>query len=131
MKKTDVSINELTKAVETLEKGIVFSQRVQNDSEQFLIARDACIQRFEYCIEVAWKVAMKKLGSQTKFAKPAIREMARADLIASAEEWLTFIDARNESSHSYDEKVAQRVYSTILKFLAQAKVLITNLNSMS
>lgn len=59
---------------------------------------------------------MKKLGSTCKFAKPAIREMARADLISSAEEWLDFIEARNSSSHSYDEEVAQKVFLQIRQF---------------
>lgn len=80
---------------------------------QFKIARDACIQRFEYCIELSWKVAVKKLGSTPKFPKQAIREMARADLIDSAETWLDFIEARNNSSHSYAEDVAKKVF---LKF---------------
>ena len=46
---------------------------------------------------------MRKLGSQTKFAKPAVREMACGDLIGSADVWLGFIETRNECSHSYDE----------------------------
>ncbi len=39
--------------------------------------RDACIQRFKYCIELSWTTSMKALGSATVAAKPAIQEMAR------------------------------------------------------
>lgn len=97
-----LSTDELSKAISTLEEALVFAETVKINPVQFKIARDACIQRFEYCIELSWKVSMKKLGSQTKFPKQAIREMARADLISSAEIWLDFIEARNNSSYSYD-----------------------------
>ncbi len=96
----------------------------------FQIIRDACIQRFEYCIELSWKVALKKLGSTTKFPKQAIREMARADLINSAEQWLDFIEARNESSHSYDEPTAIKVYAQILLFRTEVKKLSVKLQAL-
>jgi len=90
----------------------------------------ACIQRFEYCIELSWKISMKKIGSQTKFPKPAAREMARADLVESAEVWLEFIEARNQTSHSYDEKIARKVFEQILKFAKESKILLKNLRAM-
>lgn len=116
---SNISLEELTKAVATLEEALEFSKQVQAHQIQFKIARDACIQRFEYTIEFSWKVAVKKLGSQTKFPKQAIREMARADLISSAEMWLDFIEARNSSSHSYDEETATKVFQQIILFQAQ------------
>lgn len=124
------SSDELSKAIATLEEALVFAETVKHNPVQFKIARDACIQRFEYCIELPWKVAMKKLGSQTKFPKQAIREMARADLIVSAEAWLDFIEARNNSGHSYDEDVAQKVFSEILSFQKEVKLLHSNLDKL-
>lgn len=124
------SIDELEKAVNTLKEALHFAERARQDLLQFKIVRDACIQRFEYCIELSWRVSMKKLGSQTKFAKPAIREMARADLIDSAELWLGFIEARNDSSHSYDEDVAQRVFIEIQKYQPEAERLLSRLRSL-
>lgn len=73
---------------------------------------------------------MKKLGSQTKFAKPAVREMARADLVDSAEVWLDFIEARNNTSHSYDENVAAKVFSEIQKFSVACESLIVRLKGL-
>ena len=74
---------------------------------------------------------MRKLGSQTKFAKPAAREMARGDLIDSADVWLGFIEARNESSHSYDENVARKVFAEILKFEVAMDDLMPRLRKLS
>jgi nucleotidyltransferase substrate binding protein (TIGR01987 family) len=126
-----LSIEELKKAIDTLNEAIEFSQNVKANPVQFKIARDACIQRFEYCIELSWKVSMKKLGSTTKFAKPAVREMARSDLISSAETWLDFIEARNNSSHSYDEDVAQKVFTEILIFQKEVQSLCLKLGQLA
>lgn len=127
---TTVSVEELFKAIATLEEALDFAQKNENNKVHFQIIRDACIQRFEYCIELSWKVALKKLGSTTKFPKQAIREMARADLINSAEQWLDFIEARNESSHSYDEPTAIKVYAQILLFRAEVKKLSVKLQAL-
>ncbi len=126
-----LSVEELEKAISTLNEALKFADQVSQNESQFKIARDACIQRFEYCIELSWKVSMKKLGSQTKFAKPAVREMARADLIDSAEMWLDFIEARNNSSHSYDEEVAQKVFVEIKKYQIESSNFLLRLKKLA
>lgn len=70
------------------------------------------------------------MGSQIAAAKPAIREMARNDLIADAEQWLRFIEARNNTSHSYDQDVAKKVFEEIEHFLPACKSLISKLESL-
>lgn len=125
------SLDEYLKALKTLKEALDFSDQVRTNETNFKIARDACIQRFEYCIELSWKLSMRKLGSQTKFAKPAIREMARANLISSAETWLGFIEARNNSSHSYDEEVAANVFKEIHKFYIEAEKLLLELQKLA
>ena len=127
---TQISIEELKKAVQTLEEALQFAEASKANITQYKIIRDACIQRYEYCIELAWKVSVKKLGSDVKYPKQAIREMARADLISSAEIWLDFIEARNNSSHSYDEDVATKVFQQILLFHTKAKDLISQLQKL-
>lgn len=124
---SSLSLEELKKVSAALNEALEFARDSSGNESRFKIARDACIQRFEYCIELAWKVSIKKLGSQTKFPKQAVREMARADLIESAEAWLDFIEARNNTSHSYDERIASKVYEQILLFQSHVKSLISNL----
>lgn len=127
---SSLSTDELENTLETLSQAIDFAAQVKDNQDQFKIARDACIQRFEYSIELSWKVCMKKLGSQTKFAKPTVREMARADLIDSVETWLDFIEARNNSSHAYDEDVAKKVFEEILKFRGESGKLLEGLKKL-
>lgn len=127
-----VSLDELNKAVLSLEEAIgLYTGASANDVIAKKAFRDACIQRFEYSIELSWKTAMKVLGSATAAAKPAIREMARNGLILNPEIWMTFIEARNESSHSYDEEVAARVFRKIQEFHPEARLLIDKLNRLA
>ena len=122
-----VSIVELQKAVGSLEEAIELYKNARNDIEKRAF-RDAAIQRFEFSIELSWKTSMKVLGSTTAAAKNAIREMARNNLIDNPEAWLNFLEDRNETSHSYDEDIAQKVYLAILNFLPLAKSLVLKLN---
>lgn len=122
-----ISIVEFEKAVRSLEEAIELHDGAKSDSERKAF-RDAAIQRFEFSIELSWKISMKVLGSTTAAAKIAIREMARNNLIDNPVAWIKFIEDRNETSHSYDELVAQKVYSVIVDFLPHAKKLILKLN---
>lgn len=125
-----LSITELTKAIGSLEEALNLHDSAKTDSLEQRAFRDACIQRFEYCIELAWKVAMKALGSTTAAAKPAVREMARSNLIANPVEWIEFIEARNHSSHSYDDQIANKVFYQIRKFLPAVKGLTGQLQKI-
>lgn len=123
------STSEFKKAIDSLKTSIeLYNNSLNEPNEDARLAfRDACIQRFEYCIELSWKTSMKILGSMTSAAKPAIREMARNNLIADAEPWLKFIEARNNSSHSYDEDVAKKVFIEIELFFPEANKLLATL----
>jgi nucleotidyltransferase substrate binding protein (TIGR01987 family) len=121
------STAELKKAIESLKTSLeLYNNSLNEPNEDARLAfRDACIQRFEYCIELSWKTSMKVLGSATAAAKPAVREMARNNLILDAELWLKFIEARNNSSHSYDEEVAKKVFIEIELFFPEVNKLLT------
>lgn len=126
-----LTLIEFEKAITSLEVSLtVLHSSTALDETIMKIYRDACIQRFEYSIEMAWKISMKFLGSQTMAAKPAIREMARNNLITNPDLWLSFIDARNETSHSYEEDVAIRVLQKIELFFPEAQKLILKLKTL-
>ena len=57
--------------------------------------------------------------------RPAVREMARNNLIEDPQIWFEFIEARNKSSHSYDEDIAQSVFSVIRKFSVEVAKLVS------
>jgi nucleotidyltransferase substrate binding protein (TIGR01987 family) len=123
-----VSINEYEKALKALSEAIHFAQQRTLEVEQ-KIARDAVIQRFEFCVELAWKCSAKVLGSQSTAAKPVIREMLQNAFISNSDLWFDFIDARNKSSHSYEEAVAREVFRVAKDFLEPGQKLLEILKS--
>jgi nucleotidyltransferase substrate binding protein (TIGR01987 family) len=95
------------------------------------VTRDASIQRFEFCVELAWKSAKKLMGTSATAPKQVVREMAQAGLIDDVEFWLKAIDQRNLSSHTYNEKLAEEIFSFAKSFLAAAQSLVAKLNELT
>ncbi len=116
------TITELKKAKESLAQAL--SQPYSD------IVRDAAIQRFEFCVELAWKVLKKKMGSSSVAPKVIIREAAQQGLLAEPTLWIQFLDARNLSSHTYNEDVAKEVFETVKAFLPELKALFSKLEKL-
>lgn len=95
------------------------------------ISRDASIQRFEFCVELAWKSARKLMGTASTAPKQVVREMARAGLIDNVELWLEAIDYRNLTSHTYNAELAGQVYRFAIAFLPAGIVLKERMEKMS
>ena len=122
MKKSEFSTEILEKALDSLEKAL--NPIPQNDRE-----RDGAIQRFEYSFELCWKLAQKMFSSegiQVHSPKAVIRELASQGLIDNPEDWLDFLEKRNLTSHTYNEKVAEKVFFVIGNFLKSAQHLLHN-----
>ena len=118
-----VSVAEFEKALFSLKEAMPMYES-ENDLKIKTLMRDAVIQRFEFSCELSWKIAMKIIGLNPVAPKPAIRELARAGLISKPELWFDFIDARNKSSHSYDEDIAIQILSQIRVFIPEAELLL-------
>ncbi|MBI4924291.1 MAG: nucleotidyltransferase substrate binding protein [Bdellovibrio sp.] len=92
--------------------------------------RDGAIQRFEYTFELAWKTAKKVLhlnGIESQSPKTVIRDLLQQGWITDGEMWMAFLDARNESTHTYEEKTAQEVFEKSKAFLPECEKLIQRL----
>lgn len=114
------SLAEFNKAVTRL------AEALQQNKNEFI--RDSVIQRFEFCIELAWKSSKKLMGTATSAPKDVVREMAQSGYITDVELWLTAIDKRNLSSHTYKEDLADEVYAFAKSFLPQLQQLTNTLN---
>ena len=78
--------------------------------------RDGVIQRFEFTFDLAWKSLkeyMQDQGATTplQFPKQVLREAYAAELIDDERLWLDMLDARNSTSHIYDDRQAAAVMS--------------------
>lgn len=128
------TIDELKKASESLKISRDLLQKSlavePGHVELHKALRDACIQRFEFCIELAWKTSIKILGLQTKAPNPAIRDMAQNKLIDDTQIWFDFLLARNKTSHTYAEEVAKAVYNEVERLIPELDELLNRLKKI-
>lgn len=129
-----MTIDELIKASDSLKVAQKLLREAQQTSPDNLelhkALRDAAIQRFEFCVELSWKVSIKILGLQAKAPNPAIRDMAQNGLIDDPSIWFDFLRARNKTSHTYDEDVAREVYREVERLEPELNKLILKLQSI-
>jgi len=123
--KLKAQISQLQKATVRLKEVLLLKPTQVN--------KDAAIQRFEFTFEIAWKtmqsVAREK-GIEVFSPKDSIRTAAQLRLIEKVEKWFDFLDARNRSSHLYDEQMASEVYREAKKFLPEVERLIEKIKSL-
>lgn len=77
---------------------------------------DATIQRFEFSVELFWKLLKRlllDLGQETNYPKAVLREAFSTGLIDQEQKWIQMLDDRNETSHTYDEELADVIYGRI------------------
>lgn len=111
--------DELVKAITRLKEALA------QPKDEFL--RDSVIQRYEFCIELAWKSAKKAMGTSTSSPKDIVREMGQSEYIQDTSIWLQAIDMRNLSTHTYKEDLAEQVYGFAKKFVPELEKLIVKL----
>lgn len=89
------------------------------DLEPTQINKDGTIQRFEFTYELAWRLMQECArfqGREVNSPRQAIRVAGELGLIDSVEAWLSYISARNLTTHTYQRSVADEVYSGIGEF---------------
>ena len=125
----ELDFSSLKNALNQLEEGLLATEK----DPQSELSRDGVIQRFEYSHELAIKFIKRVLEMQHA---DQIDQMAYNDILRTAfergyvknvEQWFEYRKARNQTSHTYDMKVASHVYSFARPFLAEAKYLLENL----
>ncbi len=124
---SNINLDPLELAIIQLELGI---KRVEQNINDELL-RDGVIQRFEYTIDLSWKFLQRYLKSELQVEESVIRskkdifrEAFRLKLIDNAERWIAHYEARNSTSHEYNQEVAKAVYCQLLLFLPDAKKLL-------
>ena len=120
MTKSEITIKQFEKAVRRLEE-------VLNMSETDVI-RDSAIQRFEFTLDISWKM-LKALLEEEKgiicvSPKECFREAYRQGVVNYDEDWIKFVDMRNETVHTYNEDIAERIYSQLPNALSHFKELL-------
>ena len=101
------ALGQLTRAVELAQ------ERPLSELE-----RQGLIQAFEFVFELAWNLMKDYFlyqGNPTiTGARDAIRTAFKQGLITDGEGWMEMIKSRNQSSHTYNESVANEIVEGIL-----------------
>lgn len=83
------------------------------------VIRDGVIQRFEFSFELAWKSLRDYMADQgadmsgVVFPKQVLKAAYAAGLLPSEEVWLQMLEARNITSHVYDDQQAAKIAADI------------------
>ncbi len=84
--------------------------------------QDSLIKRFEYTLEVAWKICKKHLEEEgfaeaaTGSPKSIIRLAAQRNLISNPETWFNYLQFRQDTSHDYSSDKAETVLDIVEDF---------------
>ena len=128
-----LELEPLRSALRSLERGLVRYRLDPLDEE----LRDACIQRFEYCFELSWKMLKRYLEATE--ASPAELDTStfqnlirlgneRSLLRSDWHQWKVYRQARTDSSHTYDATKAEAVFAIAPDFLTEARFLFAELD---
>jgi nucleotidyltransferase substrate binding protein (TIGR01987 family) len=127
-----IDLSTLRQALATLDEALAAHARAPEDK----FIRDACIQRFEYTYELAGKMLRRYLEASES---AGVRELSFPSLIRLGYErgllaeswdvWTEFRDARNATSHTYNEVKANDVAARIPGFAVAAHFLIAQIEA--
>ena len=129
----ELDLTSLRDALASLRRGLDRFGQAPHDEE----LRDACIQRFEYCFELSWKMLARRLEMDLPTASivdamsygELVRAGAERGLIADASAWMLYRDKRNTTSHTYNPVKAADVATIIPSFETHALALLKALQA--
>ena len=100
------------KAFQRLEEGI---ERInETPDDQLLMA--GLVQTYEFTMELGWKTTkdyLEELGYELVGPKIVMKQAVEAKIVRSGRMWMEAIDHRNETSHTYNRKIAEKVIKKI------------------
>jgi nucleotidyltransferase substrate binding protein (TIGR01987 family) len=128
-----IILTPLNKAFLSLKVAVDRAAQNPNDLE----IRDGCIQRFEYTYELAIKMIKRFIKEEQPLSenvnqlnyRDLLRLAGEIGLIEEIEPWFQFREARNQTSHAYDDIKAKDVFNTIKIFIPYVQNLIAVLNT--
>jgi nucleotidyltransferase substrate binding protein (TIGR01987 family) len=101
--------NHYQKALRQLEDSVALSrQRPLSELE-----KQGLIKAFEFTHELAWNVIKDYFEYQGTTSimgsRDAVREAFQKRLVADGEGWMEMLQSRNQTSHTYNQKVADEI----------------------
>ncbi|TAF75074.1 MAG: nucleotidyltransferase [Bacteroidetes bacterium] len=92
------------------------------------LERDGCIQRFEYCYELAWKCAKVIIkdhgGVDVNSPKEVLKKCFVMKYISNEMLWFDMIEKRNSSVHTYNIGLANGLMDLIPSYYLEMNALL-------
>jgi nucleotidyltransferase substrate binding protein (TIGR01987 family) len=102
------------KALQQLSKAVDLSQ--QRDLSE--LEKQGLIQAFEFTHELAWNVMRDYFAYQGNTSimgsRDAVREAFQKSLVTDGEGWMEMIQSRNQTSHTYNQAVADEIVGKVI-----------------
>ena len=120
-----LNIDALGKALSRLDESLSF------DLSQPLVV-DACIQRFEFCIELTWKTLKKCLaveGIEANTPRESVQLAYSVHWINDETAWLSMLKDRVLTSQTYKDDLALEIYRRLPAHFAAMMALYQLLNT--
>ena len=108
--KTQLTFTKLNKALSRLEE--ILKKPMEADRSNI----DASIQRFEFTIELFWKLLKRilaDLGQEATYPREVLQAAYAGNLIENESAWIRMLEDRNQTSHAYNEELADAIYGRI------------------
>jgi nucleotidyltransferase substrate binding protein (TIGR01987 family) len=90
----------------------------------------ATIQAFEFTIELGWKLLKDYLTFQgvTEVSLPRdmVRQAFQAQILTDGQAWIDMLEARNKTSHTYDDVQAVKIIQKIQQDFYPALIQVQN-----
>ena len=106
------------------------------DKDYINTLKAGVIQNFEFSYELCWKFMKRWLSLQIGNSsvdglsrRELFRISAENKLITDVSLWFEFHQARNLTSHTYNQNVANEVFKVVEKFAPEAKKLLLTLEN--
>jgi nucleotidyltransferase substrate binding protein (TIGR01987 family) len=123
--------------LDSFQKALAILERIcdiQNKRELTEAEKMGMIQSFEFSFELAWNLMKDYLNwkgiMEIVGSKDAIRQAYKNGIIVNGEIWMDMIERRNETSHTYDEKIAEKVVNSVSNlYFNEMKELVIKMES--
>ena len=127
-----LDLTSLTKAVNALHEALQVASTIDfsnpAQSSLYKVVQSGVIQNFEVAYEVSWKMMKRWIELNVSSVvvdgvsrRELFRLAAESTLIVDVDKWMTYHQCRNLTSHTYDTKRADEVYSLAKAFLNDAR----------
>lgn len=135
-----LDLSSMEKAVASLKNAVTVVQSSEANerfSNQVIVTLKAgVIQNFEFTYEISWKMIQRWIrinlspeDAEPRTKKDLFRIAADCGLILDPLRWFEYTEARNITTHTYDQSKAEQVVKAAIRFLDDAESLLAELDS--